>query len=142
MVDRPKNLDEGSTMAIFRSRRLAAVAGSAGVALLVISSPASAHYSTYNVRACGPVSIQECGYGWVSSDHRQAGACDSYPDSYGFYLVFEKHDGQTGIVRDPNGSASGCGLGPPGLATPAIARYYVCSDRGSSAHICRPWKTS
>ncbi|WP_043635778.1 hypothetical protein [Nonomuraea candida] len=115
-----------------------------GAALLMITSasPAQAHYSTYNVRACGPISIQECGYGWVSSDHRQAGACDSRDDGRGFYLVFEKHDGRRGVVRDTNDHATGCGLGPPGLATPAIARYYVCSDRGSNAHICRPWKTS
>jgi hypothetical protein len=114
-------------------KRLTAVTFAAALAFFGLTSPASANDTRYDgPYACGPTSLQSCGYGQVRDSHQIVDACDTRADGYGYVVLYRrKNDGSGyGEVRDGNGSASGCGIKRVGTSSNPIVEYNVCSDQG------------
>ncbi|MFF0729047.1 hypothetical protein [Streptomyces sp. NPDC004134] len=55
--------------------------------------------------------LQNCGTAYVTNSHRTLTVCDEEADGLGFWTAFKRSDGGTGTIKDPNGSAAGCGSG-------------------------------
>lgn len=66
-------------------------------------------------------------YAVVSANRRSLGVCDMQQDGNGVYGYFWLTNGTELKVRDPNGSAGGCG-NMSDLPAP-IKKFKVCEDR-------------
>lgn len=91
---------------------VAAFVGTVSAAGLVMVTPstAAAHDVTYaGPTACGPASVQSCGYGGVRGGHTWLFACDTSSSGTGYAILYELRSGKTGKVVDRNGSKNGCG---------------------------------
>ena len=113
------------------TKRAVVVTSAAALALLGLSSPASAHDTRYDgPYACGVTGLQSCGYGRVIDNHQVVEACDGKADGHGYSTWYQLRNGETGRVGDGNGASSGCGSRRVGSSSNPVAGYTVCVDLG------------
>lgn len=127
-----------------RGRTLIAASTVTILTSLALSSPALAHDRRYDgPYACGPSSVQSCGYGQVRDNHQIIDACDTRADGYGYQVDYRLRSDPSGpnqpyrSVSDGNGSAAGCGIQRVGSASNPIKEWRVCSNQGL-VHVVMP----
>ncbi|WP_017593892.1 hypothetical protein [Nocardiopsis potens] len=121
-------------------KKIIAVLTIAAATLLISAPAAHAHYVRYSWDpGCGPIGMSQCGYSSVSKTHKTVYACDTYADGVGLWTKYVRSDGVSGIVKDGNGSKSGCGkyTAPSGKY---IDRIRPCRNHGSYITCLEKWK--
>ena len=124
-----------------RKFSVAAVSAAAIAMTLASGTAAQAHDQSWGWRACGPTKLQNCGTAYVSNGHRTLTVCDEEADGQGFWTLYKRSDGQSGTIKDGNGSASGCGKGtaPTGVTITKV-RLYLNWGNGNGVYL-GDWRT-
>ncbi|XVU21727.1 hypothetical protein ACQPZJ_31205 [Actinoplanes sp. CA-054009] len=113
--------------------RIGSVVFASALITVGLASPALAHDTRFDgPYACGPTTVQSCGYGQVRDSHQIVDACDTREDGNGFFVRYTLRNGGVGDVSDGNGAAAGCGIQRVGTASNPVASYRVCSRQGIS----------
>ncbi|MEU7904742.1 hypothetical protein [Actinoplanes sp. NPDC049118] len=121
------------------TKRIAVTGFAVAAIVAATGSPAFAHdIREYGPYGCGTVP-GSCGYGQVRDQHEIIDACDTKADGKGLEVNYELRNGSFGTVKDPNGSASGCGIKRVG-STSKIAKFQVCGYPLGSGRFCTTWK--
>ena len=102
-------------------------AGIAATIMLVFVPAASA-----DVSIMGTV-YQGDDYAW--SNGTDVSVCDREADGHGVYGEFDLSSGSNATVRDPNGSASGCGTNKFNR----VVFFRVCEDLNNLPDPCSSW---
>ncbi|MFF3838204.1 hypothetical protein [Streptomyces sp. NPDC001930] len=120
--------------------RLAALAGAAVAVVAMSAGPASAHAVTIEAYGlCGGLELPWtlCGTSSVSSSHLTVYATDKNADGYGAWVYWKRANGSTGVVKDPNGSASGAGSH---YGTSPVTEMQYCGVPSGGIAYCGAWK--
>lgn len=83
----------------------------------------------------GVLATVKQGKDYASSNGTWVEACDMEEDGHGVYGRFDIGAGAHAIVRDPNGSAGGCGNQTFGR----VYRLQVCEDLNNLPDPCSDW---